>query len=331
MDKRENEFKENYNLLVAKKTEKIVTAIYLISQFLSEKETIKQDLRKEANTLLKNINSIAYIDDKNFEESSKNIFVLYKLCLDNVSLIVSYLFVARDSNLISKMNVNIVIDGLRILENILIKKQFSFSEINTLIQEESVLRDIMFDAREGLKNLNTSYDAITERNKYSESSSNNQSKETETKRSLNFYTETIQKKETENKNKEEGDDFINDNNKRQNEIIKDINNYDAKIKTFNSKKEIEKIEKDNFTAKSFVGKSEVKQTVKPRKSENRKQNRREQILSLFTKGVEISIHDISKKVIGCSIKTLQRELNTLVLDKKIDRIGDKRWSKYILL
>ena len=36
MEKRENNSKENYNLLVAKKTEKIITAIYLISQFLSE-------------------------------------------------------------------------------------------------------------------------------------------------------------------------------------------------------------------------------------------------------------------------------------------------------
>lgn len=329
MEKRENISKENYNLLVAKKTEKIVTAIYLISQFLSENENIKQDLRKEANLLLKNINAIAYIDDKNFEESSKNIFVLYKLCLDNVSLVISYLFVARDSNLISKMNTDIVIDGLRMLENILIKKQFSFGETNILIQEENVLREIMFDAREGLKNLNTSYDAITERNKHSELSNSNINKESETKRSLNFYTETIQKEEI--KNEKEENDFINDNYKRQTEKIKDINNSDINIKTFNPKPEIKKIEKNTFTAKTFVGKSEAKSSAKPRKSENRKNNRRDQIVSLFTKGVEISIHDISKKVVGCSIKTLQRELNALVLDKKIDRIGDKRWSKYILL
>ena len=176
MDKRENNMKENYNLLVAKKTEKIVTAIYLISQFLPEDQNIKQELRKEANLLLKNINSIAYFDDKNFQESSKNIFVLYKLCLDKVSLLISYLFITRDSNLISKMNVEIVIDGLRMLENILVKKQFSFEESNILIQEENVLREIMFDAREGLKNINTSYDAITERNKYDASLSPSLSK-----------------------------------------------------------------------------------------------------------------------------------------------------------
>ncbi|MDQ1281786.1 MAG: hypothetical protein QG630_137 [Patescibacteria group bacterium] len=322
MEKRENSSKENYNLLVAKKTEKIVTAIYLISQFLPESENIKQDIRKEANLLLKNINAIAYIDDKNFQESSKNIFVLYKLCLDNVSLLISYLFIARDSNLISRMNIEIVIDGLRMLENILIKKQFSFGEINMLIQEENVLREIMFDAREGLKNLNTSYDAITERNKYLETSSNTNN-ESVTKKNLNAYQDMIQK--------EEDNNFINDNYKRQDEIIKDISPFIPNIKVFKAKEEPVVKEKNNITVKTFTQKSEVKSSVKPRKSENRKQNRREQIISLFTKGVEISIHDISKKVVGCSIKTLQRELNTLVSNKKIDKIGDKRWSKYILL
>ena len=326
MEKRENNSKENYNLLVAKKTEKIITAIYLISQFLSEEENIKQEIRKAANLLLKNINSIAYIDDKNFQESSKNIFVLYKVCLDNVSLLVSYLFVARDANLISRMNTDIVIDGLRMLENILIKKQFAFGETNILIQEENALREIMFDAREGLKSLNTSYDAITERNKHSEAVSN-VNNESVTKKSLNAFEEIIQREEI----LEEDDNFISDNSKRQNEIINDITPIDSNNKTTKSKEFLNTVNKKEVVLKAFVGKSEEKTIKKPRKSENRKNNRREQILALFTKGVEISIHDISKKVIGCSIKTLQRELNSLVLDKKIDRIGDKRWSKYILL
>ena len=326
MEKRENNSKENYNLLVAKKTEKIITAIYLISQFLSEEENIKQEIRKAANLLLKNINSIAYIDDKNFQESSKNIFVLYKVCLDNVSLLVSYLFVARDANLISRMNTDIVIDGLRMLENILIKKQFAFGETNILIQEENALREIMFDAREGLKSLNTSYDAITERNKHSEAVSN-VNNESVTKKSLNAFEEIIQREEI----LEESDNFVSDNYKRQNEIINDITPIDSNNKTTKSKEFLNTVNKKEVVSKAFVGKSEEKTIKKPRKSENRKNNRREQILALFTKGVEISIHDISKKVIGCSIKTLQRELNSLVLDKKIDRIGDKRWSKYILL
>ena len=224
------------------------------------------------------------------------------------------------------MNTDIVIDGLRMLENILIKKQFAFGETNILIQEENALREIMFDAREGLKSLNTSYDAITERNKHSEAVSN-VNNESVTKKSLNAFEEIIQREEI----LEESDNFISDNYKRQNEIINDITPIDSNNKTTKSKEFLNTVNKKEVVSKAFVGKSEEKTIKKPRKSENRKNNRREQILALFTKGVEISIHDISKKVIGCSIKTLQRELNSLVLDKKIDRIGDKRWSKYILL
>lgn len=62
----------------------------------------------------------------------------------------------------------------------------------------------------------------------------------------------------------------------------------------------------------------------------RKVSRREQILTLFVRGNDISIKDISTKIKGCSEKTIQRELNALVFDHIIERIGEKRWSRYIL-
>ncbi|MEN9338402.1 MAG: hypothetical protein RI945_127, partial [Candidatus Parcubacteria bacterium] len=118
MEKRQDQ-NINYNLLIAKKTEKIVTAIYLISQFLPKEESIKIELRKEANKLLKDMFSLAFNDD-----AEENIFALYKKSLDSVSLIISYLYVAKDAGIISRMNIDIVIESLRILENILNKKQF---------------------------------------------------------------------------------------------------------------------------------------------------------------------------------------------------------------
>jgi hypothetical protein len=62
----------------------------------------------------------------------------------------------------------------------------------------------------------------------------------------------------------------------------------------------------------------------------RKVSRREQILGVFVRGRDISIKDISAKVKGCSEKTIQRELNTLVYDHLLERIGEKRWSRYVL-
>lgn len=308
MDKRQVNDKENYNLLIAKKTEKIVTAIYLISQFLSREENLKHDLRKSANDLLKNINSIAYTDLN--QDDTKNLFVIYKLCLDNVSLIISYLFVARDANLISRMNADIVIEGLRVLENILIKKQFNFSRESILITEEvSLLNFNNFESDKN--NLNTSFDVLTERNV--------------------VINEKIEK------NKNNSFEKIKEIENLKEENEKEIFSPEIKILENSSKSKADFYKgqniKDNiYKRQSIQNKQENKiGKEKSLKTINRKNNRKEQIISLFTKGVEVSINDIAKKVVGCSTKTLQRELNNLVQEKKIQRIGDKRWSKYTLV
>ncbi|MEI6352458.1 MAG: hypothetical protein WCO35_00785 [Candidatus Nomurabacteria bacterium] len=318
MDKRQSSSdQENYNLLMAKKTEKIVTAIYLVSQFLSREENVKHDLRKEANQLLKNINAIAYTDSS--EDDSKNIFAIYKLSLDNVTLLISYLFVARNANLISKMNADIVIEGLRVLENILIKKQFNFSREDILIQEEELFSDFNNNL-DSNKNSLTSFDVLTERNLISNTNVNEKNK--------NLITEKIVEKleKSSDKNIEnisegivnkEGIFTIKETDKREKfkEILKEQSINDI----INSKRQTPeiKLEKQKIATKTV-------------NNFNRKNNRKDQILSLFTKGVEVSINDIAKKVVGCSTKTLQRELNNLLQENKIKRIGDKRWSKYIL-
>lgn len=283
--------KQNYNLLIAKKTEKIVTAIYLISQFLKDNENLKKDIRDEANQLLKNVSLIAYQKDLN------DIFVFYKNSLDNVSILISFLTVAKDANLISKMNTEIVIDGLRILENILIKKQFNLAKENLYINEEEDLMNLIKE-KENLKiNLNTSFDVLTERNKNTEDED-----------------AKIYKKE---KTVSVGNTVYKG---QYSESIKDTNNNlnpnEDKTSTIRYSPKDIKTKKDNFSKKP--------------KNQDRKENRREQILALFAKGTEVSINDISKKIIGCSVKTIQRELNDLLEEKKILRIGEKRWSKYIL-
>ncbi len=72
----------------------------------------------------------------------------------------------------------------------------------------------------------------------------------------------------------------------------------------------------------------IEKEVKPQ-SDDRKSSRRDQVLGLLS--IEpISIKDISEKIVGCSEKTIQRELNALVDARKITRIGEKRWSRYTL-
>jgi len=64
--------------------------------------------------------------------------------------------------------------------------------------------------------------------------------------------------------------------------------------------------------------------------QERKDGRREQILNMFIKGAEYSIKDIARKIPGCSEKTVVRELENLIQENKVERIGERRWAKYFL-
>ena len=64
--------------------------------------------------------------------------------------------------------------------------------------------------------------------------------------------------------------------------------------------------------------------------QDRKSNRRDQILALMLKNQEYSISDITSKIPGCSDKTVARELDNLISEKKLQRIGERRWARYSL-
>lgn len=61
-----------------------------------------------------------------------------------------------------------------------------------------------------------------------------------------------------------------------------------------------------------------------------KNDRQQMILEIIREVGETSIKDISDNVKGCSEKTIQRELNTLIYDGVLKKVGERRWSKYIL-
>ncbi|MFZ2152235.1 MAG: hypothetical protein WAV09_03965 [Minisyncoccia bacterium] len=61
-----------------------------------------------------------------------------------------------------------------------------------------------------------------------------------------------------------------------------------------------------------------------------KKARRTHVLSLLSKTELKTIKDVSKFFTDCSEKTIQRELNDLVEERMIVRVGDRRWSTYKL-
>jgi hypothetical protein len=82
--------------------------------------------------------------------------------------------------------------------------------------------------------------------------------------------------------------------------------------------------------------SEAAPTQRQDTSDNRKfefalkLSRRNTILKIIKDKHEVTIKDISTLIADCSEKTIQRELNTLVSEGVLKRVGEKRWSKYLL-
>lgn len=60
-------------------------------------------------------------------------------------------------------------------------------------------------------------------------------------------------------------------------------------------------------------------------------SRRTAILEVLKDGQRMGIRDIASFVIGCSEKTVQRELASLISDGLIKKEGEKRWSRYSLI
>lgn len=106
--------KDNDLSFIIKKTEKIATAIYLISNFLNTEEPLKWELRKIATKLLKNLMSL------NDTSLSNKEILISRVQNDFVELEVTF-NLAYNSGFISDMNYQIVIDEIHNLSHLFIK------------------------------------------------------------------------------------------------------------------------------------------------------------------------------------------------------------------
>ncbi len=96
--------------------------------------------------------------------------------------------------------------------------------------------------------------------------------------------------------------------------------------------------KDTMRPSSFPPKTNAENRVSRAMSQvssktffENKDERKTKILGLIKDKKEVSIKDISYAFTDCSEKTIQRELNALVANGQIKKIGEKRWSRYSVL
>lgn len=79
----------------------------------------------------------------------------------------------------------------------------------------------------------------------------------------------------------------------------------------------------------------IKKDVQGHKSkeikDRQKGKRRDEILSIIKSKPNLTIKDISSVIRGCSEKTIQRELISMLSDKLIKKTGERRWSRYNII
>lgn len=287
------ETKKDYNVLVAKKAEKLVSALYLVTDLIEDQEPIKHSLRRNAVSLLSSMNSLSQLDVKDRMAEIKHSLRL-------TTEILSLLHVALTAHLISLMNGELLSEGYRSLQMILEKKQPVFSKEMLHVDDEESLHGVVAN---GPAITGTSYDALTPLS----------------------IARLHENKEELRKNQ----DML-----RQSQILAKFegNKGQNKESFIKDKKEIQKDNEARTLPTHHLLMEHVARGPATITSsfQMKKLSRREQILALFVKGVDVSIKDIAARIKGCSEKTIQRELNALLYDNVIERIGEKRWSRYVL-
>ncbi len=301
------EVKKDYSVLIAKKSEKLVTALYLVTDLMSDSEPIKHGLRKNAVALLSSMNSLAQLD-------VKDRVIELKMSLKSVTEIASLLHVAVTTGIVSKMNGELLVEGFRSLQLVLEKKQPIFSkEMLHVDNEEDLERETSFMSAVN----STSYDALTPLSIARLHESTHELRRTqETLRQSQLLSKIEGKRHT-----------------KESVIIKDSIDHKKDIDWSNKEKSQEGV--SDTLGKSSTHSVLMEHAARPSgitasSFQMKKLSRREQILGLFVRGVDVSIKDIAARIKGCSEKTIQRELNALLEDNVIERIGEKRWSRYVL-
>ena len=270
------------------KTEKLVTALYMITNFLSDKEPIKWRLRDVSLSML---SQASVLKEKNSAEQSN----LLSSMLVETSETLSLLEIAHLSGFISEMNYAVLrreYDGLA-------EQIQSRSEIQKSIHRVS-LPDTFFS-----DNTQTSAQSLP-------ASSQKSGQHIPAGSSTSSYAaRSLSSTPTMNNGGYSGaysaeKDKMSVGQNFQNDPYRNT------------------AQKDNSSVRT--GTSASAETYG--KIEKVKNKRREIILQMLRDKSDLTIKDIASEITDCSEKTIQRELVALLKTGSIKRTGERRWSRY---
>ncbi|MCK5027920.1 MAG: DeoR family transcriptional regulator [Candidatus Pacebacteria bacterium] len=272
------------------KTEKLVTAVYMITNFLSDREPIKWKLR---DICLSTLSNASVLKEKNSAEQSNVLTAI----LASGREIVSLLEIAHLSGFISEMNYAVLKrEYATIMQQIAGRE-----EVKKAINKVS-LPDEFFMETES-ERLSSPYDKYRSGQQISSSDSGNGIAHT------NAGHASARQRST--------------------SLQKDVFGLKDKIGSLGSgANDFLNIQKQKDISSSQSGPQGAVQQLG--RVERAKNKRREIILQMLRDRNELTIKDIATEITDCSEKTIQRELVALVQKEIIKKTGERRWSRYSL-
>lgn len=278
---------------IHEKVTKLTTALYMVSSYMKADEPIRVSLRN------KGVNLVSYSSSLSQDTIHDQLVYLNK----DITEIVTLLEIGGTMSLISQMNAEILLTEYRALLGILDReraryetRQFALSTPHEALFYSTTL-ELGEDDRREVRLLSTVSDRDVLRDIPTSPIAQRELapvkvslKDSEPKKEISIPEARIEIRER-------ARDIAPEPKETQ---VVEVKSYERKVKT---------------------SLPEIKE---------RRMSRRQQVLSLLSKSEPQSIRDISARIRGCSEKTVQRELNDLLANKEIKRIGEKRWSKYIL-
>ncbi|MBI2108891.1 MAG: DeoR family transcriptional regulator [Parcubacteria group bacterium] len=272
----EMETTDQHALFVSQKTEKITTALYLITDFIKDKEPYKWEMRHSAMKFLSFINSFKGIKIALHKEEAVGV------ALPLLSEILSLLRFGVSVKFISQMNYAILRD--------------EYTSLYETLEDRLKMRQ--------------SVDGIMLPQDFFELKTNLSSRE----KRLPTYLQGQNKNNT------------GEVKKTENSVIQ---NGQEKIPAETTERSNQNIV-DPFDKLRVNPEQGRRIESKPGLMIGKKGMRQDVIFKLLKSRGEVSIKDISEVVSGCSEKTIQRELLSLVEQGIVRKTGERRWSKYAL-
>lgn len=276
-----NDFFDGNHLYVYlyKKAEKLASALYMVTNFISETEILRNLLREKSINVFSGIMQLQKMSLMNRKpsESINGEFTSLDFILSNITEIVSFLGIANVSGYVSEMNFSILKREYIKLGNLIKNRKEDIVSGNVRLPED------FFDVPD-LYEMHALKRGLLKDNK-----------------------------------------FIKDTK----DIVKDNKIIPSAIKSIGQKDHKTKTLKDN-TIKDTFNIKEKQSNIHTKTAYLKHNNRRNIILELLQNRPFITVTEVTNVIDGCSSKTLQRELLSLVNEGILIKKGKRRWSAYSL-